>query len=157
MIIVVDTNVIKTATDINNPNWETLQIMSNIRFNKKIKIGIDLERKILKEYEANCKNEFYRKWISEMYSRMEWQSGRIDIKISKKLSELGFHEENDKVFVAVTLKTDKNIITEDSDYGKGKEDKAKTEEKQKVLSYMTDELEMNVMDYAEGLKYIQEQ
>ena len=31
MIIVIDTNVIKTATDIKNPNWNTIQIMADIR------------------------------------------------------------------------------------------------------------------------------
>ena len=87
-------------------------------------------------------------------NKVEFQDGKISNEIGRKLNEKGFHEANDKVFVAVALKTDKNIITEDSDYDKGKEEKAKIKEKQAVLKYMTEELELNIMDYEEGKTYL---
>jgi predicted nucleic acid-binding protein len=154
MIIVIDTNVIKTATDENN--LDTMEIIIELRKDNNLKIGLDFERVILKEYEANCKNELYKKWIGEMHNKnkVEFQDGKISNEIGKKLTEKGFHEANDKVFVAVALKTDKNIITEDSDYGKGKEANAKIKEKQAVLKYMTEELELNIMDYEEGKTYL---
>ena len=87
-------------------------------------------------------------------NKVEFQDGKISNEIGRKLTEKGFNEANDKVFVVVALKTDKNIITEDSDYGKGKEEKAKIKEKQAVLKYMTEELELNIMDYEEGKTYL---
>lgn len=59
MIIVIDTNVIKTATDENN--LDTMEIIIELRKDNNLKIGLDFERVILKEYEANCKNELYKK------------------------------------------------------------------------------------------------
>ena len=55
MIIVIDTNVIKTATDENN--LDTMEIIIELRKDNNLKIGLDFERVILKEYEANCKND----------------------------------------------------------------------------------------------------
>jgi len=70
------------------------------------------------------------------------------------LLKLGFHEASDQIFTAVALHSDKNIITQDSDYGKGKEDKANEPEKQAVLRYMTEILGLNVMDSKEARAFI---
>ncbi len=157
MIIVIDTNVIKSATDIKNPNWDTIKIMTDMREKNDLKIVSDFKWVILKEYESNCDNEFYKKWIGEMLkkNKVEFRDGKISDEIGRKLTEKGFHEANDKVFVAVALKTDKNIITEDSDYGKGKKEKTETEEKQAVLKYMTEVLGLNIMNYEEGKRYLE--
>jgi hypothetical protein len=49
--------------------------------------------------------------------------------------------------VAVTLNSGQVIVTEDSDYGKGKDEKAK--EKQHILEYLTTHLNIKVYDVDE--------
>ncbi|OHD14521.1 MAG: hypothetical protein A2Y41_12725 [Spirochaetes bacterium GWB1_36_13] len=152
MICVLDTNVI--VNSINN-NLDCHSIMILFYVNRELKIGIDYNGKILKEYHDNCsRDEFFRKWYQELQNKgqIEYRDGKLDSAIKISLKNLGFHEEEDTFFVAVALNSDKNLITEDSDYGKGNSEKA--EKNQKILEFMKKNLNLNIMNYCEGLDFL---
>ena len=158
MNIVLDTNVLKNSFDYQECNCSTIIPACFILF-KNLKICLDYEDYIYNEYKKNVKNKelmekFLKKLMAE--SRVIYQSSDLDNKIREELNKKNFHEVNDQVFVAVALNNDKIIVTEDSDYGKGKQEKALTKEKQEVLSYMTNILKMTILNYEEGVNYIKE-
>lgn len=61
--------------------------------------------------------------------------------IQQKLSETGFHEKQDHVFVFTALAADKIIVTEDSDYGLHNEP-----DKKEAYEYLTGELGLRLFD-----------
>lgn len=116
-------------------------------------LTVDYERKILKEYDHNLKhNERYRAFYKRLDSsrRIEFVDSSLTGEHKGKLLKLGFHESEDHVFVGVACNADKTIITEDSDYGKGTNPKAKEPNKQAVLKYMTTEMGLKIFDSIEA-------
>jgi len=147
--IVIDTNIL--CKGFQDKDIDIVTMILNFRTNEKIAIGLDLDGLMLGEYTNEVgKDEFYRKWITHFTNtnRIHYQDGKLQRKIKNELLKRGFHEESDQTFVAVSLKLDKVIITEDSDYGKGKEAKAKNH--MHVLDYMTNQLGMKVFDSKEA-------
>lgn len=63
----------------------------------------------------------YKKWFKKLMQtqRIYQYDGKLDKKHRTDLSGLGCHEPSDHVFIAVALKADKVLISEDSDVGKG--------------------------------------
>jgi hypothetical protein len=120
-------------------------------------LAVDYERKVLKEYDDNLKrNERYRAFYRRLDSshRIEFVDSSLISKHKGSLLALGFHESEDQVFVGVASNSDKTIITEDSDYGKGSNPKAKEPGKQAVLKYMTAEMGLRVLDSIEAKQAI---
>ncbi|OOZ99817.1 hypothetical protein BHL51_12875 [Bacillus cereus] len=139
----IDFDVIANGLAYNMPN------------NEKFELAIDYDSKIIDEFNDNLKNSPpYQKWIQSMYANNQvvYKNGKLDRKIKEKLNSLGFHEPEDQIFVAVALQSQKTIVTEDSDYGKG--DMPKAIEKKPVLDYMNTQLGMTVLDSEEGLEFV---
>jgi predicted nucleic acid-binding protein len=156
---VLDTCILIKAFDIQAAHFslDCFSLAGAFHSESNLGIVLDFEEKISGEYRKKLQdNKAYQKWLNAMYysKKITYQSCRLDEKIRKKLEELGFHEVTDQTFVAVALNSDKNIVSEDSDYGKGNEARAKSPEKQAVLKYMTESLGLKVMDSIEGLNFI---
>lgn len=156
MRFVLDTIILKRA--FNNESLDCVALVSCFYRNSKLGIVFDSGDCIIEEqYRRYLQdNQMYQKWLVSMFegNQVLYMSGNLNAKIKRKLEELGFHESSDQVFVAVALNSDKNLVSEDSDYGKGNEDRANRPEKQEVLKYMTETLGLNVMDSVEGLNFI---
>jgi len=156
MRLVLDTNILIRAC--NNESPACIALIWRFYGNSELGIAFDSGQGVIeREYRQNLQdNEMYQKWMVAMFEghQVSHVSGKLDAKIKRELKKRGFHESADQVFVAVALNSDKNLVSEDSDYGKGDEVRAKSPEKQEVLRYMTENLEMNIMDSAEGLKFI---
>ncbi|OQX14810.1 MAG: hypothetical protein BWK80_41500 [Desulfobacteraceae bacterium IS3] len=157
MRFVLDTNILIKA--FNNQSPDCIALVWRFYGDSNLGIVFDSgERMIEKEYRQNLQhNEMYQKWLVSMSGcQISYMSGKLNAKIKSKLEKLGFHESSDQVFVAVALNSDKNLVSEDSDYGKGNEARANSPEKQEVLKYMTESLGLNVMDSIEGLRFIRQ-
>jgi len=156
MKFVIDTNILIKGFQL--ISLDCFALIGHFYDNSTLAIVFDTEKGILlQEYRQNLNhNEMFQKWLVAMFqaNKVFYVSGKLEEKIRKKLDKLGFHEPSDQVFVAVALHSDKNIITEDSDYGKGKEDRAKEVSKQEILRYMTNDLKLNVTDAKQSLKFI---
>ena len=135
---------------------DSLKLMMTFYDNDQLAIVLDYEGIMEKEYRQLNDNETYQKWKTAMFqgNQIHYVSGKLEQRIKQELQKRGFHEPTDQAFVAVALHSDKNIVSEDSDYGKGNEARANTPEKQEVLRYMTEDLKLNVMDSIEALEFI---
>ncbi|MED2784822.1 hypothetical protein P4257_22565 [Bacillus thuringiensis] len=151
--LVLDTNIlIKAFKDF---DVTANGLAYNMPNNEKFELAIDYDNKIIEEFNDNLKDSIpYQKWIQSMYTNNQvvYKDGKLDRKIKGKLNSLGFHEPEDQIFVAVALQSQKTIVTEDSDYGKGAMPKAI--EKKPVLDYMNTQLGMTVLDSEEGLEFV---
>lgn len=153
MRFVIDTNIWKCAlTD--TPDWRyDCDIFLRIFMESNHNLSIDHKCEILKEYNDNLKyNEKYWKFYTmlEQQGRVTFVDSSLPGKHLKKLIELKFHEPEDHVFTGTAYNADKYIVTEESDYGKGRFEKAKLSEKHAVLKYMTDNMDMFVLDSVEA-------
>ncbi|OEU82172.1 MAG: hypothetical protein BA865_08855 [Desulfobacterales bacterium S5133MH4] len=155
MKIALDTNIICKACGY---NWDYIGVLSRIRDDADHGILHDTDRKLLNEYRNNAGGyEFFRNWYQEMERKENGihylfvDLDRNDRKISKKLTDMGFTGEVDRILVALALETrnDRYIITEDSDFGKGDTEKAK--EHKDVLDYLTNRLQLTVHGANEAL------
>jgi predicted nucleotidyltransferase len=61
----------------------------------------------------------FEKWHQEMWQRVQQVPGRLENSHVARLRKLGCHEPSDHVFVVVAKGTDRYLVTEDSDLGKG--------------------------------------
>lgn len=148
--IVLDTNVL--IKGFLEGNADCNSIIYSFYTNKLNILVFDITNtQIIKEYRSNLSDsELYQKWYAALAqgNKFFYTNGTLSIKIKSDLLKLGFHEASDHCFVASAYETDKVLISEDSDYGKGKEEKAK--DKIEVLRYMTEQIGMRIMDYNEG-------
>lgn len=157
MNTVLDTNIlVKGFIDCEPDCLATLYTYYN---NDGLKIVIDCadsngDQVVLSEYRKNLSEDIaFKKWFVAITCncQIEYFSGKLERRIKDKLDDLGFHEETDQKFVALALEADKYIVTQDSDYGKGNNPKAQESEKQAVLKYLTEELNLKVRDAKEAL------
>lgn len=155
--VVLDTNILIKAFCPQYLSLDCWALISCFYGNVNLGIAVDYDGEIVKEYRQNLHdNEIYQKWYVAIGNQISYCDGKLEHSLKTTLVKNGFHEPTDHVFVAVALHADKQIITEDSDYGKGKEEKANTPEKQQILSYLTEQLRLHVMDSREGLAYIRQ-
>lgn len=151
--IVIDTNILcKSFLD---KDMMSASVIFDVYNNENIKVVFDYGETIMREYRREVGHEeFFQKWLRKLQdtNRIEFNDGRLDNKIKRDLINLGFHEETDQVFVATSLNADKIILTEDSDYGKGKLEKAI--DHLDVLEYMRNILRMVILDSDEAYTYL---
>ncbi|MCP4395996.1 MAG: hypothetical protein GY801_01620 [bacterium] len=154
MRFVLDTIILVKASTVKS--LDCLKLMMTFYNNDQLAIGLDYEGVIDKEYRQLNDNETYQKWKTAMFegNQIHYVSGKIEQRIQQELQKRGFHEPTDQTFVAVALHSDGNIVSEDSDYGKGDDERSNTPEKQEVLRYMVQDLKLNVMDSVEALEFI---
>lgn len=154
MRLTIDTNIFKKAFDEAeySTNCDTF-VIGTFFGNPDHSLTLDFEDSIRKEYWNNLisSQRFTKIYAAlELQGRIEFVSGKLDRKYKEKLVSLGFHEPEDHAFVGTAMNADKILITEDSDYGKGSNARARTPEKQTVLKYMVNNMDMQVLDSIEA-------
>jgi predicted nuclease of predicted toxin-antitoxin system len=158
MRLTIDTNILKKAYAIKGEySLECDSFIMGFYNNEEHMITFDYSGKIRKEYLNNLsENERFMKLYTalEYQQRFDFVSGNLDSKHKKVLINLGFHEPEDHVFVAVAFHSDRIIITEESDYGKGPSSKANDPKKQAVLAYLINTMTLQVLDSNEAKKVI---
>ena len=65
---------------------------------------------------------------------------------------MGCHEPSDHIFVAVAERTDRYLVTEDSDFGKGHVDRSLA--KAGVAAYLREKLSLTVHDAKEARNHL---
>jgi predicted nucleic acid-binding protein len=115
MIVTLDTNVIINACKENS--WDHLDVLSSIRTRNHV-VALDVEGNILAEYQGNCSHyPLFQKWYQEIWQRVQQVPGRLENRHVRSLGKMGCHEPSDHIFVAVAERTDRYLVTEDSDFG----------------------------------------
>lgn len=153
MQLVIDTNIwIKALSNDDDYDLTCDRVLLGFLNKGNLQLALDDKWEIENEYMDNLQNN--RRYQSIMCQldktqRKTWNSSHIPQKHLNKLDELKFHEPEDRVFVGVAFNTDKQIITEDSDYGV-----AGQEDKQEIYSYMKDEMELNVYSAEQALETV---
>ena len=134
---------------LQKPYWDHLDVLSLIRTQSHV-VALDTEGKILAEYRGNCSGiELFEKWYQEIWQRVPVQvSGRLETRYVTRLRQLGCHESSDHVFVAVARHTDRYLVTEDSDFGKG------YLAKNRVTAYMREKLGLTIHDAKEARNHL---
>lgn len=148
MRIVIDTNVLCKAALEFSPDHIAIMVFMN-------KLGyylvLDHKQQLLKEYLTKVRNsQLFQKWYQEMLKRnqVHWANGQITRRIAEELKKRDLHEPEDHIVVALAINTDKYIITEDSDFGKG--DPRRAAQNQIALTYLTNDLNLVVHDVVEA-------
>ena len=150
MIVTIDTNVVINACKENS--WDHIDVLSLIR-TRDHTVALDSEGKILADYRGNCSGiELYEKWYQEIWQRVQQVSGLLEQRHVTRLTRLGCHEPSDHIFVAVARRTDRYLVTEDSDFGKGHVDRALA--KTGVTAYMREKLGLTVHDAQEARNHL---
>ena len=148
MQVVIDTNILcEAAKHFSLDHIAILTYMNQLRHS----LVLDYEMQLLNEYERNVGSyQLYRKWYKEMKSnfQIEWADGHISSRIARELERRSLHEAPDHVVVALAMSTQRYIITEDSDFGKG--DEIRAAEHVEVLEYLTNDLGIAVYDASEA-------
>lgn len=157
MRVVVDTNILVKAFEETDIPTLRMLLSHFSDENPDMMIVIDFKNVVRGEYQTEVGHTAaFQKWFTllESNNQIEYQDGTLANRIATKLREMGFHEASDQTFVALGLKTDKTIITEDSDYGKGKPEKA--EPNLHILRYMQEELHLRILDSDEAAHFLRE-
>ena len=151
--LVLDTNFWEEAASCSIS--DALSLLHKIKSDQSLTIGLDHENNIMNEYMNRRCNKFIQLWIYNIFGKkpsgLNYQSSDLDNKIELKLKILKF-DTSDLPFVGLALNTSKCIVTEDSDYGKGHNLKAKETSKQAVLDYLTTTLQMKLYNFNEAYK-----
>ena len=144
--IVIDTNIwIKAIVD-SEYDLACDDALSAFFQCNSLYLALDYNNEIEREYRDNIKNsrkfELRMKQLSRE-QRKVWGDSKLSPKDKNTLQKLGFHEEEDHVFVGTAVHADKVIITEDSDYGVHGES-----DKQPDYEYMKNDMELSVLTAA---------
>ena len=144
--IVIDTNIrIKAIVD-SEYDLACDDALSAFFQCNSLYLALDYNNEIEREYRDNIKNsrkfELRMKQLSRE-QRKVWGDSKLSPKDNNTLQKLGFHEEEDHVFVGTAVHADKVIITEDSGYGVHGES-----DKQPVYEYMKNDMELSVLTAA---------
>lgn len=153
MRVVIDTNIwVKALANDKDYNLDCDRALLGFLNKSDLQLALDTEWEIEKEYIDNLQENRRYQCIMrqlEVEQRKTWDSSHLAKKHLDKLDELQFHEPEDRVFVGVAYNTDKQIITEDSDYGVHGE-----EEKKAVYDYMKEKMSLNVYSAEQALETI---
>ncbi len=146
MIVTLDTNIIINACK--ERSREHIDVLSSIR-TRNHAVALDTEGEILAEYRGKCSSyPLFEKWYQEIWQRVQQVSGRLEKRHVTRLSKLSCHGTSDHVFVAVAGRTDGNLVTEDSDFGKGHVNRSLA--KAEVAAYLKKKLGLTVHDAKEA-------
>lgn len=148
MRVVIDTNILCKAAEHFSQDHIAVMVFTS-------KLGhylvLDHDLQLFNEYQSEVGNSsLFQKWYQEMQgkSQIYWANGHISHRIARELKKRCFHEPEDHVVVALAIKTDKYIVTEDSDFGK--DDPRRAAEHQAALAYLTNNLGLTVHDAGEA-------
>lgn len=142
MNVVIDTNILRKAVVDNS--WEHIKVMSNLDTFSHY-LTLDYENLLFREYQdevGQC--SLFQKWYSEMAKKhhIYYCSHNITKRHAQELLRIGFHEPEDHIVVGLALNADKYVVTEDSDFGKGDENRAAAHHQ--VLCYFNEQMGLTV-------------
>jgi predicted nucleic acid-binding protein len=152
MKIVIDTNILVNAFVENEP-IHTLVVhgllLTPFLTNQ---LCLDVENVIKDEYENNVGTlNSFRKWYLRVREekKVYFVSHKLNRKDKDCLSGYGCHEATDHAFVGVAFNSDKILISEDSDFGKGP--KGNTHPHIEALAYLQSDMQMHIFDAKEAI------
>lgn len=122
---------------MNDFSIEHISVMTNL-INKNHRLTLDHLGILLGDYERNVgKHDLFKKWISEIAkkSRIYFCDHKVAGSIANNLIKCGLHETEDHHLVGLALHSDNYIISEDSDFGVGCDERAN--EHKLVYKYLT--------------------
>lgn len=117
--ITIDTNILIGAFKRQDPYHSDVQAFVSQEGSM---LGLDTDCVILQEYRNNLRsNQGFEKWVNRLFQkqRIQYCNGNLPLRHRTALATFGCHEPTDQVFVAVAYHSDKILISEDSDVGKG--------------------------------------
>jgi len=148
MNLAIDTNILVQAFC----KWEPVHtVVTSFVTQKLHNLCFDSEGCISKEYERNVgKSDAHRKWYKRITAvkALYYCSGKLNQTHKTQLCQLGCHESTDHAFIAVAFNSDKHLISEDSDVGKGP--KGNQPPHCNALKYLNDEMGITVYDAQEA-------
>lgn len=148
----LDTNILVNAFVKREPAHSL--VLYRFSFTKH-NICVDHNLVIENEYRKNLQqNDGFRKWYQRISTRQQFYrcNGRLPSVHVEQLKVLGCHEPTDQVFIGVAYNTDKILISEDSDVGKGS--KGKEGIHARALEYLEKNMRLNVYDADEACQDI---
>jgi hypothetical protein len=111
---------------------------------------MDFDQKIEQEYlKTLSKNEVFVKWYQILSNQLYYCNGCLPQSHKTKLEKVGCHEPSDHIFISVAWNSDKVLLTEDSDMGKGP--KGKDLPHCHALQYLEQQLGLRVCDVNEAI------
>jgi len=149
--LAIDTNVIVKAFKDRQPEHCEL-VYSVPRY---FHLVLDYNQKIQKEYRNNVGlAQGFQKWWKHLQRKkaFAWAEGNLDNKHRCRLSSLGCHEDLDHTVLAVAYNTDKLLVSEDSDFGKGP--KGSEPPHCDALAYIRDKMGVCVLDAHEAVELL---
>lgn len=150
----LDTNVLVNAFD--EMEFDHLRVVTEFG-DSKHNVCLDYNSIIKNEYEKNLgKNRGYRKWFQRLFQNQQfyWCNGHLTQYHKDKLKSLGCHEPTDQTFIGVAYNTDRILISEDSDVGKGP--KGNMPPHAEALRYLQNEMKMKILDASEAIDALSE-
>lgn len=154
MRVVIDTNILCKAVKYFSQDHIAVMVLVNKMC---CHLVLDHDRQLLGEYQSEVgESELFQKWYQEMQKKAQifWADGHISNRVSRELRRRCCHELEDHVIVALAVNTDKYIVTEDSDFGKG--DPRRAAANREVLEYLTNDLGLAVHDAGEACNALTE-
>ncbi len=152
MQIVIDTNILyKAAHDFSQDHMAVMTFTVYLKH----QLVLDHKGDLLKEYREEVgKYGLFQKWYKELQNKrlIHYCNGVLSSRIAQTLTELGLHEPEDHVVVALALNSGKYIVTEDSDFGKG--DLARAAEHEVVREHLTNDLGLLLHDATEACEQL---
>ena len=146
MIVAIDTNILVKAFNDSEPDHQSIVGVVGRRF----KICHDFEGMIRGEYDRNLGGtKAYRKWYIRLQQvqAIHFCTGKFPEKHRAKLTNLSCHQSSDHAFIGAAFNSDRILVSEDSDVGKGPRGSVKPH--YDALAYLTGDMKMRVYDAAE--------
>lgn len=155
MILAIDTNILVNA--FKEGESEHLDVVSLVNLFE-FKVGFDFNGVVEGEYQNNlAQSKSYQKWRKRLLERKATHqcAANLPQRHKAQLSTFGCHEPTDHVFIGVAFSTDKILISEDSDVGKGP--KGGLAPHCEALHYLTHSMAMKVFEAREAVEHIRRQ
>lgn len=146
MHLTVDTNILdKGFIEFSTHHLLVLYAIASTR---KV-ICVDSGGQITREYRNKLSGrENFEKWYKEVVLDSRYR-GQLAPRHANELTKLGCHQQSDHIFIAVAYESsDKILLTEDSDMGKGP--KGQEEYHKKALDYLLNTVGIRVYDASEA-------
>lgn len=143
MRIAIDTNILMMAYGMQESRHQEVAIWACRNGNQ---VCHDHAGVIEKEYRKRLGDlEGFRKWYRRLQqvNAIDYCRGDLNPSYVNKLCKLGCHEPTDHVFIAVAYHTDRILVSEDSDVGKGP--KGNQSPHCDALSFLSHELNIMVL------------
>lgn len=152
MNVAIDTNILVKAFCNWEPDHTVVTSFVTLRLHN---LCFDSEGSIYKEYQKNVgKSEAYQKWYKRItdVQALFYCSGKLNNTHKVQLCHLGCHEPTDHAFIAVAFNSDKHLISEDSDVGKGP--KGGQPPHCDALKFLSDNMGITVYDAKEACLHL---